>query len=316
MPAEPEHWTWEQPDGRGLDVVWRQQGQGPESSDAPAVVLVHGFGASSGHWRYTMPSLATQTPTFALDLIGFGGSSQPKAVLPSDPDAQRQTPSDEALVYGFDLWAAQVEAFCRQIVQRPVLLVGNSIGGVVVLRAAQRLGAHCQGVVLIDCAQRLMDDKQLASQPAWMAWIRPLLKTLVSQRWLSTALFRNAARPRVIRSVLGQAYPSGANVDDALVDLLYQPTQRPGAAEAFRGFINLFDDHLAPELLATLEQPVHLIWGERDPWEPVAEAQDWAERFACIQSLTVLPRVGHCPHDEAPEAVNARLLEILKAQAA
>jgi len=316
MPAEPEHWTWEQPDGRGLDVVWRQQGQGPESSDAPAVVLVHGFGASSGHWRYTMPSLATQTPTFALDLIGFGGSSQPKAVLPSDPDAQRQTPSDEALVYGFDLWAAQVEAFCRQIVQRPVLLVGNSIGGVVVLRAAQQLGAHCQGVVLIDCAQRLMDDKQLASQPAWMAWIRPLLKTLVSQRWLSTALFRNAARPRVIRSVLGQAYPSGANVDDALVDLLYQPTQRPGAAEAFRGFINLFDDHLAPELLATLEQPVHLIWGERDPWEPVAEAQDWAERFACIQSLTVLPRVGHCPHDEAPEAVNARLLEILKAQAA
>lgn len=316
MPAEPEHWTWEQPDGRGLDVVWRQQGQGPESSDSPAVVLVHGFGASSGHWRYTMPSLATQTPTFALDLIGFGGSSQPKAVLPSDPDAQRQTPSDEALVYGFDLWAAQVEAFCRQIVQRPVLLVGNSIGGVVVLRAAQQLGAHCQGVVLIDCAQRLMDDKQLASQPAWMAWIRPLLKTLVSQRWLSTALFRNAARPRVIRSVLGQAYPSGANVDDALVDLLYQPTQRPGAAEAFRGFINLFDDHLAPELLATLEQPVHLIWGERDPWEPVAEAQDWAERFACIQSLTVLPRVGHCPHDEAPEAVNARLLEILKAQAA
>ena len=316
MPAEPEHWTWEQPDGRGLDVVWRQQGQGPESSDSPAVVLVHGFGASSGHWRYTMPSLATQTPTFALDLIGFGGSSQPKAVLPSDPDAQRQTPSDDALVYGFDLWAAQVEAFCRQIVQRPVLLVGNSIGGVVVLRAAQRLGAHCQGVVLIDCAQRLMDDKQLASQPAWMAWIRPLLKTLVSQRWLSTALFRNAARPRVIRSVLGQAYPSGANVDDALVDLLYQPTQRPGAAEAFRGFINLFDDHLAPELLATLEQPVHLIWGERDPWEPVAEAQDWAERFACIQSLTVLPRVGHCPHDEAPEAVNARLLEILKAQAA
>ena len=316
VPPDSAHWTWEQPDGCGLDVAWRQQGQGQDNSESPAVVLVHGFGASSGHWRYTMPSLAERTPTFALDLIGFGGSSQPRAVLPSDPDAQRQAPSDEALEYGFDLWAEQVEAFCQQIVQRPVLLVGNSIGGVVVLRAAQRLGAHCKGVVLIDCAQRLMDDKQLASQPAWMAWIRPLLKTLVSQRWLSTALFRNAARPRVIRSVLGQAYPSGANVDDQLVELLYQPTQRPGAAEAFRGFINLFDDHLAPELLANLEQPVHLIWGERDPWEPVAEAHDWAERFACIESLTVLPRVGHCPHDEAPEAVNARLLEILKAQGA
>ena len=51
-----------------------------------------------------------------------------------------------------------------------------------------------------------------------------------------------------IRSVLKQAYPSGANIDADLVDLLFQPTQREGAAEAFRGFINLFDDYLAPQL--------------------------------------------------------------------
>ena len=70
---------------------------------------------------------------------------------------------------------------------------------------------------------------------------------MVRQRWLSTALFRNAARPGVIRRVLKQAYPSGANIDDDLVDLLFQP-QRDGAAEAFRGFINLFDDYLAPQL--------------------------------------------------------------------
>ena len=165
---------------------------------------------------------------------------------------------------------------------------------------------------LAAAAQRLMDDKQLATQPAWMAWIRPLLKTLVSQRWLSTALFRNAARPRVIRSVLGQAYPSGENIDDELVELLYKPTQRPGAAEAFRGFINLFDDHLASDLLQKFQQPVDLIWGQKDPWEPVAEAQKWAKQFNCIQSLTILSNSGHCPHDEHPEKVNSKLLEILK----
>ena len=128
--------------------------------------------------------------------------------------------------------------------------------------------------MLIDCAQRLMDDKQLATQPSWMTWLRPLLKMMVRQRWLSTALFRNAARPTVIRSVLRQAYPSGANVDDALVHLLFEPTQRAGAAEAFRGFINLFDDHLAPDLMAELSTPVDLIWGETDPWEPLPEARD------------------------------------------
>jgi pimeloyl-ACP methyl ester carboxylesterase len=192
-----------------------------------------------------------------------------------------------------------------------VLLIGNSIGGVVALRAAQLLGSRSRGVVLIDCAQRLMDDKQLATQPAWMAWIRPLLKTMVRQRWLSTALFRNAARPGVIRSVLKQAYPSGANIDDALVDLLLQPTQRDGAAEAFRGFINLFDDYLAPELMQHLSIPVDLIWGEKDPWEPLPEAQRWCKSINCVRSLTVIPEAGHCPHDEAPGATNEALLKTL-----
>jgi len=103
VPHNLAHWTWQQPDGCGLDVSWCRQGQ--DNSASPAVVLVHGFGASSGHWRHTMPSLAERTPTFALDLIGFGGSSQPRAVLPSDPDADLQAPSNEALVYRFDLWA-------------------------------------------------------------------------------------------------------------------------------------------------------------------------------------------------------------------
>ena len=242
-----------------------------------AVLLIHGFGANTNHWRFNQPVLAEQVPTYAIDLLGFGSSDQPQAQLKDEPS------TDKSVQYCFDLWAQQVVDFCQEVIDRPVLLVGNSIGGVVALRAAQLLKEQsqsipCEGVVLIDCAQRLMDDKQLATQPAWMAWIRPLLKTLVSQRWLSTALFRNAARPALIRSVLKQAYPSGSNVDDDLVTLLLGPSKRPGAAEAFRGFINLFNDHLAPELLQTLTVPVHMIWGEADPWEPVKEAKHWEQK--------------------------------------
>ena len=161
-----------------------------------------------------------------------------------------------------------------------------------------------------------MDDKQLATQPAWMAWIRPLLKAMVRQRWLSTALFRNAARPGVIRRVLKQAYPSGANIDDDLVDLLFQPTQREGAAEAFRGFINLFDDYLAPGLMSHLQIPIHLIWGERDPWEPLNEAIRWKNEIKSIQSLSIIKGAGHCPHDECPESTNEILTRHTKPKAA
>ena len=271
-----------------------------------ALLLIHGFGANTNHWRFNQPVLAERAPTYAIDLLGFGRSDQPRARLKDEPI------TSDSVHYGFDLWGQQVADFCCEVINRPVRLVGNSIGGVVALRAAQLLEKRCRGVVLIDCAQRLMDDKQLVTQPAWMAWIRPLLKTMVRQRWLSTALFRNAARPGVIRSVLKQAYPSGANLDDALVDLLFQPTQRDGAAEAFRGFINLFDDYLAPELMQRLTIPVDLIWGEEDPWEPMDEAKRWALSIPCIQSIHVIEGAGHCPHDENPAKTNDKIIEILR----
>jgi pimeloyl-ACP methyl ester carboxylesterase len=139
------------------------------------------------------------------------------------------------------------------------------------------------------------------------------VKALVRQRWVIAPLFRLLAQPAFIRSVLARAYASGANVDDELVALLHRPSTDPGATESFRGFINLFNDHLAPQLLADLSAaeppvPVRMIWGDADPWEDPAEARRWAELFPCIQELQVLPGLGHCPHDEAPEQVNPILL--------
>ena len=292
-------WAWQ-----SHQIGWSLMG---DPTAPTAVLLIHGFGANTNHWRFNQPVLAELAPTYAIDLLGFGRSDQPRARLKQEP------PDPTAVHYSFDLWGQQVADFCCEVIDKPVVLIGNSIGGVVALRAAQLLGPdQCKRVVLIDCAQRLMDDKQLSTQPAWMGWIRPLLKTMVSQRWLSTALFRNAARPGVIRSVLKQAYPSGQNIDDSLIDLLYQPTKRDSAAEAFRGFINLFDDHLAPQLMEDLEMPVDLIWGEKDPWEPIEEAQQWMKTINCIHSLTVIEGAGHCPHDEAPTKTNQKITTLLR----
>ena len=290
-------WDWKE-----QSIGWSLMG---DANRDEAVLLIHGFGANTNHWRFNQPVLGELVPTYAIDLLGFGASDQPRARLKDEHITA------DSVHYSFDLWGQQVADFCCDVIDRPVRLVGNSIGGVVALRAAQLLKERCRSVVLIDCAQRLMDDKQLATQQAWMAWIRPLLKTMVRQRWLSTALFRNAARRGVIRSVLKQAYPSGANIDDALVDLLLQPSQRDGAAEAFRGFINLFDDYLAPELMQNLSIPVDLIWGEKDPWEPLPEAQRWHATINCVRSLTVISEAGHCPHDEAPSATNQALIKSL-----
>ena len=279
-----------------------------------AVLLIHGFGASKGHWRHTLPALAAVSRVYAIDLLGFGASSKPRSRLADEPQEPGSVP------YGFDLWAALVVDFYRQVIapDAPGLrlqLVGNSIGGVVALNAARLLAAQGQPpaqVILIDCAQRTLDRKRLAEQAPLQRWSRPLLMGLVRQRWLIGSLFSLLARPAVVRQVLHQAYPSGANCDDDLVEILVGPSRDPGARESFRGFVNLFDDHLAPELLAQLQGPVRLLWGEQDPWERVAEAREWQQSFPCIQELRVLPGLGHCPHDEAPEQVNPILIEWLQ----
>jgi pimeloyl-ACP methyl ester carboxylesterase len=307
LPIYPENWThtwaWQ-----GQEVSYIQALKSGSQKDAGSVVLVHGFGACKEHWRHTVGALQSQHNVYALDLIGFGDSNKPRSRLKDEP-----ADDDKAWCYGIESWGHQVQDFITQCTQGPVQLVGNSIGGVVALEAARRLevaGQPAAQVVLVDCAQRALDDKRLAEQPLLRRLGRPLLKTAVRQRWLTTALYSSLVKPGVIRRVLGQAYPSGANIDDQLVQLLLAPAQQNGAPEAFRGFINLFDDRLATDLLAELHTPVSMLWGELDPWEPVAIAAAW-QRYSCVRSFEVLPGVGHCPHDEAPELVNGKLTALL-----
>lgn len=301
----PLLWEW-----RGHRIAWIRHG----SPTLRAVVLIHGFGASVRHWRHNIPVLAEDAEVYALDLLGFGASEKPPSNLEGEPE------SPGSVRYCFNLWAELVADFVTSHVSapqslRPYHLVGNSIGGVVALASAKLLSAKGNPpsqVVLIDCAQRTLDERRVSELPPLQQLSRPLLKRMVRERWLTTSLFRFLARPSYIRKVLMVAYPTGANVDDELVELLYQPARDPGAPESFRGFVNLFADVLAPDLLIDLHLPVRMIWGGSDPWESSEEARRWARDYPTIKELKVLEGLGHCPHDEAPEKVNPILAEWIK----
>jgi len=180
------------------------------------------------------------------------------------------------------------------------------------LKAAEILKDKCKGVILIDCAQRTMDDKRLKKRDILMNLLRPVLKTIVRQRVISNTLFTRAANPKVIKKILEQAYPSGKNIDKELIEILYQPSQRKNSKEAFRGFINLFDDYLATDLFDKVDAPIQLIWGEKDPWESLNEAREWKKKFSNIKRLDIIYGAGHCPHDEEPEKTNNFIYEFIQ----
>ena len=295
-----ENWKWQ-----NWDIAWSLSKQS-KSDNEINVLLVHGFGASKRHWRHNQDFLGNYSNCFSIDLLGFGESSQPSALL------DYESYKENSIKYSFDLWGNQIAAFCSEVIKSPVYLVGNSIGGIVALKAAEILKNNCNGLILIDCAQRTMDDKRLKRSNVLMNLLRPVLKTLVRQRIISNTLFERAANPAVIKQILKKAYPSGKNIDEELIEILYKPSQRKNSKEAFRGFINLFDDYLATDLFDEVNASIQLIWGEKDPWESLNEAKYWEKTFKNIKRLDIVKGAGHCPHDENPEETNYLMYEFIQ----
>lgn len=283
---------------------WRFQGHpvhalqaGPERPQGPAVLLVHGFGASTDHWRHNIPVLAARHEVHALDLLGFGRSAKP-AGLP----------------YGGDLWRDQLTTYVSERIGRPTVLVGNSLGGFACLAAGAALGDGAAGVVLLNAAGPFSDEQ--APPRGWGAIARQtiggaLLRSPVLQR----LLFENLRRPATIRRTLNQVYIDRTNVDEALVEAIRRPSLDPGAFGVFRTVFDIPRGQPLDELFAQLVCPLLLLWGIRDPWINAAGRRAAFQRHAPAATSEVVLEAGHCPHDEVPEQVNAALLDWLGALA-
>ncbi len=278
-------WSW-----RGFPIRYQQAG-----STGPAVVLIHGFGASSDHWRKTIPDLAQSCRVFALDLIGFGRSAKPQ------PGTATTTTQ---IAYTFETWGEQIAAFCQEIVGDNVILVGNSIGCVAALQAAVLDPDRVVSVVMLNCSLRLLHDRKRSTLPWHRRFSAPIMQSVLGYRPIGHLFFSRLAKPEVIRKILLQAYRRSDAITSELVDLLLEPALDPGAADVFLAFVRYSQGPLAEDLLAQLQCPVLILWGANDPWEPIDLAQQELAHFPVVKQFVALDGVGHCPQDEAPELVN------------
>ena len=283
--------------GRSVIEPWTYRGHAvhalraaPERAVGPAILLVHGFGASTDHWRHNIPVLARRHEVHALDLLGFGRSAKP-AGLP----------------YGGALWRDQLVAYVEERIGRPTVLVGNSLGGYAALAAAAALGERAAGVVLLNAAGPFRQDQQAPS--GWGAIARrtiagALLKGPVLQR----LLFENLRRPATIRRTLNQVYVDRTNVDEELVQAILGPSRDPGAFGVFRTVFDIPSGEPLDDLFPQLCCPLLLVWGIRDPWINAPGRRAAFQRHAPAATSEVVLEAGHCPHDEVPERVNAEML--------
>jgi pimeloyl-ACP methyl ester carboxylesterase len=126
--------------------------------------------------------------------------------------------------------------------------------------------------------------------------------------------------PHLMEVAIPTAFDLGMRRRDRLADEALQEYLRPwiadgGVAAYFRAAEESTSRVLldrAPELSA-LEIPVLLLWGEEDPFFPVAMAERLQEAMPTA-SLALLPGCGHFLPEEATETIGPLMLEWLRAR--
>lgn len=266
------YWQW-----RGHSIYYVQAGN---NNYKPPLLLIHGFGASTDHWRKNIAQLQEHFQVYAMDLLGFGRSAKPN------------------LEYNGNLWSDQLQDFITEVIKQPAILAGNSLGGYACLCLASQHPNSASGLILINSAGPF-NNTTLAKPNL----LQKISTWVLKQPWVSYLLFQRLRRRSIIRKTLEKVYLDKTTITDQLVEDIYRPSCDKGAAEVFASVFKNPEGEKIDDLLKQLQCPLLMIWGEADPWMKAKERGAKFREF--YPNLTeYYLKAGHCPHDEIPEQVN------------
>ncbi|MEA5420301.1 alpha/beta fold hydrolase [Spirulina sp. CCNP1310] len=278
-------WQW-----RDYQIYYIKAG---DNAQRPPLLLVHGFGASTDHWRKNIAELQSDFEVWAIDLLGFGRSQKPD------------------IAYSGDLWRDQLTDFIAEVIGRPVVLAGNSLGGYSALCVAAQRPQWAKGLILLNCAGPFTAPPGTPEPPLWRKWLGEITKGFLLQPWASFWLFQYLRRPAIIRKTLEKVYLDRSAVTDQLVADIHRASCDRGALQVFSSVFKAPQGEKNDRLLAQMQCPLLMLWGEGDPWMLVG---DRAPKFRVAyphpdQYEEHFLQAGHCPHDEIPAIVNGHIRE-------
>ncbi|MFF3494626.1 alpha/beta fold hydrolase [Streptomyces sp. NPDC002795] len=255
------------------------------AGEGPAVLLIHGVGASSAHWEDCVGTLARRHTVIAPDLLGHGDSAKPRADY--SVAAYANGLRDLLGVLGIDR----------------VTLVGHSFGGGVAMQFAYQFPERVDRLALISTGgvgRQVTPLLRAATLPG--AGLALGLLKVTGARLPVTAVVRAL---QLLDTGLGVDAPDLVNMVDALPD--------QNSRDAFIRTLRAVVDWRG-QVVTMLDRcylargiPTLLVWGDRDSVLPVAHACA-AYQAMPGSRLEIFPGAGHFPHHTDPTRF-IRLLE-------
>ena len=273
------YWQW-----RGYTIYYVKAKK--EKTNNPPLLLIHGFGASTDHWRKNIAELQRDFSVWAIDLLGFGRSAKPN------------------ITYSGDLWRDQLNDFIQEVIGQPVVLVGNSLGGYTALCVASQCPQSAQGLVLLNSAGPFSDNQSQGKPNFIRELVGKISRFIFLQPWANYLLFKYVQRPATIRKTLEKVYLDKSAVTDRLIEEIRRPSFDKGAVDVFASVFKTPQGEKNDVLLQQLTSPLLILWGKGDPWMNCQERSAKFRQYYPGLTEHYL-QAGHCPHDEVPEQVNS-----------
>jgi sigma-B regulation protein RsbQ len=232
----------------------------------PAIIFVHGWTCDETSWRLQAPAFSRDHRVITIDLPGHGRSEVP--------------PLDR---FSMNLFAASVEAVRAKERAQRVVLVGHSMGAVVIRQYALNYPEHVAGLVAVDGP---LDVRRLAARSG----IQPAM-TLASRESMIKGMFvagtSETLRAEILEVMLGTPEATATGSRNAMFDAAIQSDRR-------------------------IPVPAMSIYAGT---AQLAQQQSTKEMFPAWES-TQIPETGHFLMMEKPEEFNRLLAGFLRDHAA
>jgi len=258
-----------------INTTYGQDGQG----ESP-ILLLHGFDSSLMEFRRLFAQLSPEKETWAVDFFGFGLTDRPPGIAVT-PEAIK----------------AHLYSFWQQLIQRPMVLLGASMGGAVAIDFALTYPEIVQKLVLLDSAG-------LAEGPAMGRLMIPPLDRL------ATAFLSN----RKVRQKISENayYDRRLANEDALVCSMLHLTH-PNWSQALISFTKSGGYKGLSNKIHRITQPTLIIWGEQDQILGTNDAKRFEQTIPNSQ-LVWIPESGHVSHLEKPDLTAHTILDFLRSE--
>ncbi len=253
-----------------------------QSGDAPALLLLHGTGASGHSFHRTIPGLGQAYRVIAPDLPGHGCSATGfSGRLSLDAMAQ-------------DLWS-----LLDTLNIQPKAIIGHSAGAAIGLRMAEI--RPVQQIIGLNAALGEFDGAA--------AFLFPIIaRGLATLPFAASAITAFFGRPGTVERILtGTGSPLDGQGRAMYLRLVRDPDHVTGA-------LGMMADWRLQGLLTrlpALQTPVHLIASENDRAVPPQVSTNAVKRLSNAK-VTLLPKLGHLAHEEAADGLSGLILDSLR----